>query len=278
MTLATPLSAPFRPPPSVIAGLRHAIGSIENRHLSADQNAARARLGLPALDTVLGGGLVRRALHEVAARSEPEIAAATAFTLGLAARSAQHRPVLWIAEDMAWRESGAPYGPGLDEAGIAPEQILMVAGGRLPDVLWAMEEALRCRAVGAVIGELRHGHLDGVATRRLALAAAQQWTPALLLRASPAARPLAAATRWIVGATPAVSPAAGLGPSRFAVHLIRNRYGIGGSWVLEWNRDAQCFEGLPADPVPVAEPALDRPPAALRPARPEPRKRSRALG
>ena len=68
-----------------------------------------------------------------------------------------------------------------------------------------MEEALRCRAIGAVIGELRHGEIDSVAVRRLSLAAAESGALALLLRASPADDASTAATRWIVGAAPAAT-------------------------------------------------------------------------
>ena len=74
---------------------------------------------------------------------------------------------------MALAESGAPYGPGLDAFGLSPERLLTVSAARRSDLLWAMEEALRCRAVDAVIGELRHGEIDSVALRRLSLAAAE---------------------------------------------------------------------------------------------------------
>ena len=65
-----------------------------------------------------------------------------------------------------------------------------------------MEEALRCRAIGAVIGEMRHGEIDTVAVRRLSLAAAESGALALLLRAAPPSDASTAATRWIVGAAP----------------------------------------------------------------------------
>ncbi len=95
------------------------------------------------------------------------------------------RGVLWIAEDLSLAESGAPYGPGLEQAGLAPERLITVAAARGRDVLWAMEEALRCRAVGLVIGELRARDIDAVATRRLALAAAAGNSLGLLLRPAP---------------------------------------------------------------------------------------------
>ena len=53
-----------------------------------------------------------------------------------------------------------------------------------------MEEALRCRAIGAVIGELRHGEIDMVTLRRLSLAAAESGALALLLARGAADRRL----------------------------------------------------------------------------------------
>ena len=112
--------------------------------------------------------------------------------------------LVWIAEDMALAESGAPYGPGLESFGLPPERLLTVAAAHTRDLLWAMEEALRCRAVAAVIGEVRHGEIDGVAVRRLSLAAAQSGALALLLRGSPPQDASTAATRWVVGAAPSL--------------------------------------------------------------------------
>src|SRR5450755_1478719 len=137
-------------------------------------------LGIAAVDEALGGGLARGALHEIAAPGEAHLAAATGFALGLAARG--RAGVLWIAEDIALAESGALHGPGLDAFNLAPERLLTVAAAHRRDLLWAMEEALRCRAIDAVIGELRHGELGAVAVRRLSLAAANSGALALLLR------------------------------------------------------------------------------------------------
>jgi protein ImuA len=240
--------------------LRHAIRGIEGRHIEADALEALAPLGLPAVDAELGGGLSRAALHEIAAAGETQVACATGFALALAKRGAGPRPVLWIVEDMALAESGVPYGPGLDEIGLAPEQVVTVAAARTRDVLWAMEEALRCRAVGAVIGELRRENaVDAVAGRRLALAAGEHATFGLLLRTQPVARPLAAATRWVVAARPSAPQPFATGPPAFAVELVRNRHGRTGSWVLEWNRVEQRFDLASAHPQPVAQTAADRP-------------------
>jgi protein ImuA len=213
--------------------------------------------GIAAIDSVLGGGLARGALHEIAAPGEAHLTAATGFVLGLASNG-QAR-VCWIAEDMACLESGAPYGPGLDTFNLAPERLLTVAVARSRDLLWAMEEALRCRAIGAVIGEVRHGTLDAVAVRRLSLAAADSGALALLLRAKPGSDASTAATRWIVGASPS-SHAQNFefGAPRFTAHLVRNRRGPAGSWIIEWSDTDERFV-LTAPALPVAAPAFDRP-------------------
>jgi protein ImuA len=213
-------------------------------------------LGIAAVDEALGGGLARGALHEIAASGEAHLAAATGFTLGLAAQ--RRVRVFWIAEDMALSESGALHGPGLDVFNLAPERLLTVAAAHRRDLLWAMEEALRCRAIGAVIGELRHGELDAVAVRRLSLAAADNGALALLLRAAPVSDVSTAATRWIVGAVASSHLGFEFGPPSFDAHLVRNRRGPTGSWILEWSNSDEHFV-LTTPAQPMAVPALDRP-------------------
>jgi protein ImuA len=243
----------------MIEQLRQRLQALQ-RTAGIEDVASALPLGIAAL----GGDLARGALHEIAAPSEPHLAAAAGFVLGLASSSgrASRGPIgagiFWIAEDMVLGESGAPYGPGLDAFGLAPERLLTVAAAHRRDLLWAMEEALRCRAVGAVIGELRHGALDAVAVRRLSLAAADSGALALLLRAAPASDASTAATRWIVGAAASSPSSGGERNARFAAHLVRNRRGPAGSWILEWSDIDERFV-LATPALPVAAPALDRP-------------------
>ena len=258
--------------------------------LAGDCGAPLA-LGHPVIDGALGGGLSTGALHEVAAAREAETAAASGFALALAARRTSSRGapsisglpaigsaararndesaasvltpgrnVLWIAEDLSLAENGAPYGPSLDEVGIAPERLITVAAARERDVLWAMEEALRCRAAGMVIGEMRSRGIDQVATRRLALAAAAGNALGLILRTAPDDGPSAAVTRWIIGAAPSLNAerSHGVGPPRLLARLVRNRRGHLGAWIVEWNSVEQRFE-LATHSEPVAGSAFDRP-------------------
>jgi protein ImuA len=166
------------------------------------------------------------------------------------------KSLLWIAVEMARVESGAPHGAGLDAFGLAPERLVTVSVTHRRDLLWGMEEALRCRAVGVVIGEMRADKIDEIAVRRLSLAAGESGALALLLRAAPPADSSTAATRWIVGAAPsAIAP--GPGAPRFAAHLVRNRRGPVGSWILEWSDSDERFV-LATHAQPVAAPAFHR--------------------
>jgi protein ImuA len=287
---------PAGEPAARIDRLRRQLRALEAATGLVGDCGAPLALGNPVIDGALGGGLSAGALHEIAAAREAETAAASGFALALAARRTSlrgapsisglpaigsnararndesaasvltpGRNVLWIAEGLSLAENGAPYGPGLDGIGIAPERLITVAAARERDVLWAMEEALRCRAVGMVIGEMRSRGIDQVATRRLALAAAAGNALGLILRTAPDDGPSAAATRWIVGAAPSSAHSGegdeerhGVGPPRLAARLVRNRRGHLGAWIVEWNSVEQRFE-LATHSEPVAGSAFDRP-------------------
>jgi protein ImuA len=241
-----------------LTALRRAIVAIERKG-AAFEDAPAQPFGIAPIDEVLGGGLPLGALHEIAAAAEPEIAAATGFALALAVQR-RRGAVLWVTEDMGLRESGEPYGLGLDEIGLKPERLVTVAAARVRDVLWTMEEALRCQALAAVIGEVREARgLDDVAARRLSLAANAGGGLALLMLARASAHASPAATRWIVGAAPSAPDRHGIGPLRIRVELVRNRLGRLGTWMLEWSCVDQRFHLASAHPEPLAPAVIDRP-------------------
>jgi protein ImuA len=252
------IASPRSPPKADREVLRALKDSI--RSLEPDLGGA-IPFGIAPIDQALGGGLARAALHEVAASGESAMPAATQFVLGLAsrARAEEPRAVVWIAEDMGHIENGAPYGPGLDEFGLAPERLVTVAAAKPRDVLWAMEEALHCRAVVTVIGEIRSARVDLVAARRLSLAAGHRDVCAFLLRTAPATDASAAATRWIIAGVLSRATATGPGPPRLSVQLTRNRRGPVGSWIVEWNCVERRFHLAPSVSQPVADAARDRP-------------------
>jgi protein ImuA len=220
------------------------------------------RLGVPALDAALQGGLAFGALHELVPPGELQLGAAFGFGLAVAALAAKDgRQVLCIATDYAGLEAGSPYGLGLDHLGLAMERLLILRVAHPRDALWGFEEALKCPALGAVLAELPEAGVsaDLIATRRLSLAAQAGGGLGLLLRHRPYPLPSAALTRWQVA--PALSEPdrfGGLGGTRFDLALQRNRRGRCGRWITGWNHHERTF--IPqALSVGMAETAGDRP-------------------
>lgn len=216
--------------PAVIAELRATLRAIEG-----DGHHRRETLpfGIPPVDSRLAdGGLRLDALHEVAAAT-PDMsddAAATLFIAGVAARA--WGPVLWVVRRRDL------FAPGLYQAGLSPERVLYAEARDDAELLALMEEGLRHRGLGAVIGEVKRAGL--AATRRLQLAAEGGRTIALLMRrharegADPLGQPSAALTRWRIAAAPSTPLAvAGIGRSRWNVALERQRAGEPFTTLLE---------------------------------------------
>jgi protein ImuA len=149
------------PSPAIIAELRETLRAIEG-----DGYRRRETLpfGVPTVDQRLAdGGLRLDALHEVAAGTADmsDDAAATLFIAGIAARA--WGPVLWVVRRRDL------FAPGLYQAGLAPERVLYAEARDDAELLALMEEGLRHRGLGAVIGEVKRAGMGS--TRRLQLAA-----------------------------------------------------------------------------------------------------------
>jgi protein ImuA len=217
-------------------------------------------LNVPGIDAALGGGLARGAVHEFAPAAPIHLTSAAGFAIALAALAGGERgETLWIAPDFAVMEGGGPYGPGLDLFGMTAARLLVLRVPRAVDALWAMEEALRCRALAGVIAELAEDSIgDLTATRRLVLAAREGGGMGFLLRHRASAIPSAAATRWTIAASPSRPDRfGGLGRAAFDLSLVKNRRGPTGRWTITWDQHERSFQA--AVSLAVAETAFDRP-------------------
>jgi hypothetical protein len=157
-------------------------------------------------------------MHEIIAGDDTM--AATGFALAFAARlftvSRRHS---WL-----WCGQGLPlYAPGLAAFGLTPEAGLVARAASDREVLWAMEEGLACRALAIVFGEVER--LDAGAGRRLALAARESGTTAVLLRGrGTEGTPSITATRWRVRSVPLIPT---LAPSLARVSAATGGIGSG---------------------------------------------------
>ena len=247
-----------------LGSLRQAIAAIEAGCARDPRKAPRLSvpLGIAPVDATLGGGLNCETVHEIVPASAGDLSAATGFALAVAARAGKARRfVLYVQHDFTAWEGGPPYTPGLAQLGISAAHLIHLRVGHIDDALWALAEALKCRAFAAVIGEFpaNAAALDLTATRRLVLAAQQGDGLGLLLRHTGAVDANAATTRWQVAAAPSQTDAfGGIGVPAFDLELAKNRFGPCGRWTLGWNHHEQCF-AVPALSVGVARKIVDRP-------------------
>jgi protein ImuA len=243
--------------PATLCRLRQAVAKIEGQETDLAFGTRTLGLGVRPIDAALRGGLAPANLHEVAPATARDLGAAAGFTLALAARAGG--PALWIQTDFAAQEAGTIYGLGCDAFGLPARQLLVLRIARPIDALWAMEEALKCRALASVVAELPD---DGAiadlnATRRLTLAARAGGGFGFLLRHRSADLTGAAETRWHVAAAPGrPDQFGGLGRAAFALALVKNRHGPPGQWTVAWNAHDRVFSPLS---IGVAQAAFDRP-------------------
>jgi protein ImuA len=231
---------------TTVESLKARIAALERRPLLNDAPESVAKL--PVLPGILDlaaapGGL----LHEVFSSEQRNSGAALGFTFGLARPLlTPSRPALIYLQLTAdTQEMGFPYAMGFASFGVGADQIVLGRVDTLTELLWAMEEAIACKAVAAVIADIAQEHemLDFKVSRRLSLRAAAARTSAFMLRYGSGREASAAKLRWRV--MPAVSmevefdPLAP-GPPRYSVTLEKSRLGAaaqrleGQSFELDW--------------------------------------------
>lgn len=225
---------------------------IDDNGLNSSETAHRFTLGHELADAAFPYGLAGNALHEVVAENPGTHMAATGFALGLAWRSAKaERPFIWIEEEQAADEYGRLYPPGLHAFGLDPARFLFVRCPGAQDVLKAANDALEANhggkgahTVSSIVIALsgRPKCLDLTASRRLLLAAGTAQTPIILLRSHRSSMQSAAVSRWRIAPAPSYSSGAGApGKPAFNAVLERNRHGMCGQWIMEWNNEELSF-------------------------------------
>lgn len=261
------LAAAGQSSPQQGASLKQTIAAIEAACLTARTRSARVHVetGTPDMDAALGGGLSRGAVHEILPRSARDLGAAAGFAFGLATRAQETSArTLYIQHDFASAETGRPYLPGLKRSGFDTASLIYLHVPRAEDVLWAMNEALKCRGFSAVIAEFpAHTRvLDLTCTRRLVLSAQEGLGFGLILRHAATIEPNAATTRWLAAARPSRSgPFGGIGAPSVHLDLVKNRFGSCGQWQVEWHPHVRKFEIIPPPtslPGNLAQPSAHR--------------------
>lgn len=171
------------------------------------------------------------AIHEFLSDKPEHEAATEGFISGLMNVLMQNGGIcLWISTSVS------VFPPALKAFGIEPDRIVFVCLNRQRDILWALEEALKCRALAAVVAEVQE--LSFAESRRLQLVVEKSRVTGFILRKD--TRKVGSTTcvaRWQITPLPSETEEGlpGLGFPRWNVRLLKARNGSPGEWTLEWH-------------------------------------------
>ncbi len=187
------------------------------------------------------------AVHEFISVSPEEATATDGFVAGiLASLMRKGGATIWISANPTI------FPPALQAFGIEPDKIIFIDLQKEKEILWAIEESLKCEGLAAVVGELPE--LSFTTSRRLQLAVEQSRVTGFILRNNPRnIGTTACLTRWKITPMPSRLNGSmpGVGFPRWKVDLLKVRNGKPGNWQVEWV--AGRFRHVPVFSVLIAE-------------------------
>jgi protein ImuA len=214
----------------LIMGLQQQILSLQG--MKAPLERGQSNFGLGPLELAFPGHTFPTgAIHEFLSNTLGDAAATTGFMAGLAGCLMQQGDgvCLWISAKRT------VFPPALKMFGIHPDRVIFIDSTREKDLLWAVEEALKCGALSVVVGELKE--ISFTASRRLQLAVEQSRVTGLMHHYSPRnITATATVCRWVVKPVAGEQEAGlpGVGTPCWNVTLQKVRNGKPGTWLIAW--------------------------------------------
>jgi len=189
-------------------------------------------IGLGQIEAAFAGKVFPRgAIHEFISLSSEDASCANAFiSVMLGKLNHEKKNCVWVSNKRKI------YPPALKIFGIDPEQILFVDTWKTKDALWAIEEALKCDALTAVVGEINELSFDD--SRRLQLVVEKSRVTGFIHRQQPKTiNTVACVTRWKIksAASELLGMMPGVGFPTWEVELLKVRNGRPGKWLIQWS-------------------------------------------
>ncbi|MES2566854.1 MAG: Error-prone repair protein ImuA [Bacteroidota bacterium] len=216
---------------SIIERLQKQIAELQcNRTHEAEQPIS---IGLGEMESAFPENVFAKgAVHELISNCAEEATCTSGFiSVILGKLMCNSGYCLWIST--VPRRSIFPT--ALKGFGIDPERILFVDAGKTKDTLWAVEEALKCDALVAVVGEITELSFND--SRRLQLAVEKSHVTGFIHRFQPKSEnAVACVSRWkIKPVASMIVETPGVGFSRWHVELLKVRNGKTGKWEVQWS-------------------------------------------
>lgn len=218
----------------IIRKLRHEILSLQS---SEPSNGATTNVPLGPINAAFPNhSFPLGVVHEFFAARPETTACTSGFIAGILSFIMKNKGVaIWLCKEPVI------FPPGLKSFGIDPEKIIFLYLKRQQEILWCVEEALKCKGLSAVIAELRD--LDFTASRRLQLAASKSNVTSFIIK-QPSPTTTASVARWKITPLPSVAAddgMPGIGFPQWTVELLRVRNGKTGTWQVQWTEGGFYF-------------------------------------
>ena len=189
-------------------------------------------VGLGAIELVFPGNIFPRgAVHELISLSSENASSTNGFISVILGKLMQKNGCcIWISSKRKL------FPPALKVFGINPEQILFVDTWKVKDCLWTIEEAMKCDALTAVVGEISEMSFND--SRRLQLAVEKSKVTGFIHRQQPKAmNAVACVSRWKINSVESelIGKMPGVGFPRWEVELLKVRNGQTGKWLVQWS-------------------------------------------
>lgn len=173
------------------------------------------------------------AVHEFVSESAENLAATSGFVSGILSTLMNDGGIT------AWISPGISiFPPALKQFGISPEQVIFIEVRNERDALWTIEEALKCKAITCVVGELNSISFN--ASRRLQLSVEESHSTGFILKKGLRnVGTTACVSRWKIDPLPGLTDdLPGVGYPAWRVELLRVRNGKPGIWNIGWRNGA----------------------------------------
>src|SRR5690606_4229466 len=202
-------------------------------------------IGLGEIENAFPMGVFpKNAIHEFICIEPEHAAACDGFIGGLLSIFMKDGPVcVWVST------SRKLYPASLSHFNVDTERIIFVDVPYEKDVLWVMEEALKCEGLAVVVAELNS--LSLIESRRLQLTVEKTGVTGFILRKDERkALTNVATARWKITPLPSETEDGmpGVGFPRWNIELSKVRHGNPGNWILEWNGD-RFIEGRKVEKI-----------------------------
>ena len=213
----------------IIERLQKQILALQGNHTPSDE---QSNIGLGEIEYAFPEKIFpRAAVHELISLSSEDASSTNGFISVILGKLMQKNGCcIWISNQRKI------FPPALKAFGIEPEQILFVEAWKVKDALWTIEEALKCDALTAVVGEISEISFND--SRRLQLAVEKSKVTGFIHRQQPKAiNAVACVSRWKISsfASALEGKAPGVGFPRWAVELLKVRNGQTGRWLIQWS-------------------------------------------